>query len=98
MTPTGLLSTALLLGLYVLLAGGYGLVYTLARLERWRNLKSVAGVFFVLHCAIAVLIVVSSALAPGWKLLLVASSVAIFVIPPLTWRYLEHIHGGEGTQ
>ena len=33
MTEIGLLQTALLLGLYVALAGGYGLTYTFARIQ-----------------------------------------------------------------
>ena len=97
MTPSGLLSTALLLGLYVLFAGGYALVYTLARFEGWHRVRGVAVAFFIAHCAIAAVLVIASALAPGWKVLLVASSAAIFAIPPFTWRYLELIHGSEKT-
>lgn len=92
MTPVGLLATALLLGLYVLLAGAYALAYTLARLKHWRGLTGASAALFALHCAVAAAIVLWSALGPGWKALLLASSAAIFAIPPLTWRYLERTH------
>ena len=97
MTPQGLLSTALLLGLYVLFAGGYALAYAWARFEGRHKVKGVSVTFFIAHCAVVAVIVVASALAPGWKLLLIASSIAIFAIPPFTWRYLERLHGPERT-
>ncbi len=93
MTPVGLLESALLLGFYVLLAGGYALVYTLARLGNKQSLASVAVLLFALHGLVAVAIIFWTTLGPGWKALLIASSVAIFFIPPFTWRYLEHTHG-----
>jgi hypothetical protein len=92
MTPTGMLETAVLLGVYVLLAGSYALLYTLARLRNRQSLSGVALVLFVLHCLVAAAIVMWTALGPGWKALLIASSVAIYAIPPFTWRYLEHTH------
>jgi hypothetical protein len=33
-----------------------------------------------------------------WKGLIVASSVAFFAIPPITWRYLERTHETEVQQ
>lgn len=87
-----LLETALLLGLYVLLAGGYGLTYALARLNHRTGLRRAAMVLYGLHCLVAIGVVVWAPLGLGWKALLIASSLAMLVIPPVTWRYLEHTH------
>lgn len=97
MTPVGLLETALSLGIYVLLAGSYALVYTLAQLRNRQSLKTAALVLFVLHVLVAAAIILWSTLGVGWKALLIASSVAIFAIPPFTWRYLEHTHDARRT-
>ena len=95
MTSVRLLETALLLGVYVLLAGLYGLAYSIDRFthHRWTQLAS-AG-FYALYCVVAAVAVGWAPLEPGWKLLLVASSAAIFFIPRLTWRFLERTHVGE---
>jgi Kef-type K+ transport system membrane component KefB len=95
MTPIHLLETAPVLGLYVLLAGLYGLAYTLGRLRPNRWTPPAVVVSYGLHCAVVVAVVVWAPLGLGWKALLVASSAAILVIPPLTWRYLEHTHKSE---
>lgn len=95
MTSIHLLETALLLGVYVLLAGLYGLSYSIDRFRHRRWTQFAAGAFYALHCAAAVSAIIWAPLYPGWKLLLVASSVAIFFIPRLTWRFLEHTHVGE---
>jgi|SRR5579871_1137982 len=88
-----LIETALLLGLYVLLAGGYGLAYTLAKLWNNPHIRTVAYTVYGLHCTVAIGVVLWAPLGPGWKALLIASSLAMFAIPPLTWRYLERTHG-----
>ena len=87
-----LLETALLLGLYVLLAGGYGLTYTLARLRSRPSFRITAVILYGLHCLVAIGVVVWAPLELGWKVLLIASSVAILAIPSITWRYLERTH------
>jgi hypothetical protein len=88
-----LLETALLLGVYVLLAGGYGVAYALARLKSNRNLRIAAAALYGLHVLVAIGIVTWAPLAPGWKALLVASTLAVLAIPQVTWRYLERTHG-----
>ena len=95
MTATALMETALLLGLYVALAGSYGLSYALARLRGAGRFSPVPLIIYGLHSASAILIVAWSPLQAGWKGLLVASSAAFFVIPPITWRFLEHTHRTE---
>jgi hypothetical protein len=92
MSPVELLETSLLLGAFVLFAGGYGLFYTLARVKRASALDKAAYGCFALLVAVTLGIVALTPLALGWKLLVVASCVAYFKIPPLTWRYLEAAH------
>jgi len=98
MTRLNLLETALLLGLYVALAGSYGLVYAFARLQDAAILRHTSVLIYALHAITAVAIVVWTPLEIGWKGLIVASSVAFFAIPPITWRYLERTHETEVQQ
>ena|SRR5215831_11812833 len=96
MTRLSLLETALLLGVYVALAGSYGVVYALARLQGAAILRRISALIYALHGIItAVAIVVWTPLEIVWKGLIVASSVAFFAIPPITWRYLERTHETE---
>jgi hypothetical protein len=95
MTRLSLLETALLLGVYVALAGSYGVVYALARLQGVAILRRISALIYALHGITAVAIVVWTPLEIVWKGLIVASSVAFFAIPPITWRYLERTHETE---
>jgi hypothetical protein len=90
-----LLETALLLGVYVLLAGGYGLAYTLARLNRSPRMRIGAAGLYGSHFLVTIGVVNWAPLGPAWKALLVASSLAILVIPWITWSYLERTHAAE---
>jgi hypothetical protein len=95
MTAVNLMETALLLGLYVTLAGTYGLSYAIARLRGAGSLPRVPLVIYGLHGVTAIFIVAWAPLQVGWKGLLVASSAAFLVIPPITWRFLERTHETE---
>jgi hypothetical protein len=95
MTKITLLETALLLGVYVALAGSYGLVYALARLQDVAILRRISVIIYALHALAAVAIVIWTPLEIGWKGLIVASSVVFFAIPPITWRYLQRTHETE---
>lgn len=95
MSELDLLQTALLLGLYVALAGSYGLVYAIARLQNASMLQYVSLMIYVLHGLTAVAVVVWTPLQIGWKGLIVASSAAFFAIPPVTWRFLQRTHETE---
>jgi Mn2+/Fe2+ NRAMP family transporter len=95
MNGIGLLQSALLLGLYVALAGGYGLAYTFARIQGAIALRRISFVLYGLHVLTAVTIVVWTPLDPGWKGLIFASSVAFLGIPPATWRLLQLTHESE---
>ena len=95
MTKLSLLETALLLGLYVVLAGSYGLVYAIARLWDVLILRRVSMILYGLHGLAALAVLAWTPLEIGWKGLIVASSVAFFAIPPITWRYLQRTHETE---
>lgn len=92
MMQVQLLETALLLGLYVLLAGGYALAYTLASMWQRSDFRAAAFALYGLHCLVAAAVVFWAPLWLGWKVLLVASSLAIFAIPSITLRYLARTH------
>ena len=95
MNEIGLLQTALLLGLYVTLAGSYGLVYAIARLHQASVLHRISLIVYGLHGLTATAIIVWTPLHAGWKGLIVASSVAFLAIPPITWRFLQRTHETE---
>lgn len=90
-----LLQSALLLGLYVALAGGYGLLYTIARLQDAIVLQRASFILYGLHGLSAIAVVAWTPLQFGWKGLIVASSAAFLAIPPITWRFLQRTHETE---
>lgn len=98
MTPTALIETAVLLGLFVLAGGGYGGLYSIGRLAARPALVRAARACWALAFALALTIAVATPLDVGWKLLILASAVLYAIIPPVTWRYLErtHVHEGVG--
>ena len=95
MRPDALIATALLLGAFVVLAGVYGLLYSLAVLLERASLKSAGYFFYLVHFAIMLTIVFATPLGAWWKLLIAASSVVYLAIPPITWRHLSRIHRNE---
>jgi hypothetical protein len=95
MSTPDLLQTALLLGVYVTLAGLYGLLYAVARLGTAPLLRGAAAFAGMLHVAIGAAVVLWTPLQAPWKGLIVASSAAVIVIPPLTWRLLQRSHETE---
>jgi hypothetical protein len=95
MSEIGVLQTALLLGLYVALAGSYGLAYAIARLQGTSLLHRLSVILYGLHSLTAIAIVAWTPLQVGWKGLIVASSVAFLAIPPIIWRFLQLTHETE---
>jgi len=94
MTAAQMLGTSLLLALFVLLAGCYGVLYCLARLRVSRRIGRAAATAYALQGLTAALLAFSP-LDFWWKALLLASFVAYLPIPPLTWRLLENLHEPE---
>ena len=95
MTPDKLIETALLLGLFVVLAGIYGLLYSLAMIFERPPLKTVGYFFYLLNFLLMLTIMYATPLGGWWKLLIASSSVAYLAIPPVTWHYLTRIHRNE---
>jgi hypothetical protein len=95
MSGISLLQAALLLGLYVALAGSYGVAYAMAHLQEAPVLHRISSILFGLHGLAAVAIVAWTPLQVGWKWLIVASSIAFFAIPPIIWRFIQRTHETE---
>jgi hypothetical protein len=95
-TSDALIASALLLGAFVVLAGVYGLLYSLAMLLERPSLKSAGYFFYLAHFIVMLTIVFATPLGAWWKLLIAISSIAYLTIPPITWRYLTRIHRDEG--
>ena len=98
MSPALFLITSSLLGFMVLAAGAYALLYSAARFRESRALLIAAGLAYAMLVSDAAVIVLATALAPAWKLLIASSGLAYLAIPPLTWRYLQYTHGEEGAR
>ncbi len=92
MSAEDFLQTAILLGAFVLCAGGYGLLYTLGRLKHRPLFTSLALGAYALQGVVTAVLVTSSSLGAGWKLLLVTSYLIYAGIPPITWRHLDRTH------
>ena len=95
MTPVEMVITSLLLGLFVLLAGCYGVLYCIGRLRGSRSAVRAAYAAYGLQAIVAVAVVLFAPLGDGWKLLIVGSCAAYLPIPPVTWRFLEALHQPE---
>jgi hypothetical protein len=91
-TPQTLIPTALLLGIFVVLAGMYGAFYSLAIVFEDQRLRSAGYFSYVLHFAVMLVIVAATPLGMWWKVMIASSSVAYLTIPAITWRYLTRIH------
>jgi hypothetical protein len=97
MSPVVFLVTSSLLGFMVLAAGAYALLYGAARFSESSALLIAAGLAYAMLVLDAAGIVLATPLTPPWKLLIAASALAYFAIPPLTWRALQYSHREEGT-
>ena len=95
MTAGQMLGTSLMLGLFVLLAGCYGLLYSLGRLRANRRLEHAAVAAYLLQGITTAGLLTLTPLDFWWKALLLASFLAYLPIPPLTWRFLENLHEPE---
>lgn len=92
MTPYALIFSALLLGAFVLLAGLYGLLYSIGVLRGADRMVAVAYGCWAVQFLVALTIVVLTPLGIGWKILIVVSCLAYLEIPRITWRYLRQLH------
>jgi len=90
MSALPLIETGLLLGIYALLAGVWGLLYAVGR--RLGRFRPAAAAAYGLHALTALVIVLWTPLGFGWKCLIVAGTAAFWPIPQVVWRFLERTH------
>lgn len=82
--------------MFVVCAGGYGLLYTLGRLRLSPVLMVLAFGAYLVQGAVTVVLITHTSLAISWKWFLVASFLIYAAIPPITWRHLERTHQSFG--
>lgn len=92
MTPSALVMTSLLLGVFVLAGGGYGGLYGAGRLTARRHFMLAAYACYGIQLALVITILVATPLAPMWKTFIVISGLVYAVVPPMTWRFLQQLH------
>ncbi len=95
MMHAGLFATAVLLGLFVLAGGGYGILYATSMLHSSALLGRAGYACYALQLLIALAVCVNSPLHPLWKVLVGVSGIAYGFIPPVMWRLLETMHRRE---
>jgi hypothetical protein len=96
MTPSGVIATALLLGLIVLAGGAYGACYGMGRLRASRPWMVTGYLCYALQAALVLAVCLLTALTVTWKVFVGLSGLAYLAIPPMAWRYLETLHRAEG--
>lgn len=92
MSGPEMLRTAALLGLFVLLAGCYGVGYGLGRLRGGREWTVAGYVAYGLQCAVAGALLAFTPLLAWWKAFIILSCALYLGIPPLAWRWLSALH------
>lgn len=92
MTPEALLTTAILMGLFVAAGGVWGVLYVLARARGQRHLLWLGLASYALALGLALTIATLTPLDLKWKVLIVVSALAYAVIPPMTLGYLQQLH------
>jgi hypothetical protein len=98
MSGADMLQTATLLGLFVLLAGGYGLLYGLGMLRRRRELVLAGFASYALQCLVVAAVLLFTPLLDWWKVFIALSCALYLAIPPVTWRYLVALHRLEARE
>ena len=98
MSALATLETGLLLGLYALLAGIWGVLWALAEFRETPIFGPSAIAAYGLHILAALIIILWTPLGFGWKCLIVGSSLVFLVLPPMTWRLLECTHQNEESE
>lgn len=92
MSPAAVLYTAGLCGLLTLAAFAYGGFYAASKLLAKFGMLYGASACYLVVIVLAALIFVSTPLALGWKILIVASALVYMAVPPMTWRFLVKLH------
>jgi uncharacterized membrane protein HdeD (DUF308 family) len=96
MTPVQFLATAMLLGIFAAFGGAYAVLSAIGTLRRRPELVRAGRAAYAVQGISLLLLLVWSPLASLWKIFLLVSCAAYFVIPPLTLRYLARLHDPPG--
>ena len=92
MNAQAVLSTALLLGMFVIFAGFYALLYAAGRI-RGNSLLTAAGYLcYASQIFTVVLLWLSTPLGLPWKILMSGTAAVCSFIPKLSWRYIQSLH------
>jgi hypothetical protein len=91
-TAAALMSTSILLALFVLSGGAYGLLYGAGELRSSAAIRRAAYACYGAQLMVALIVCVMSPLHPNWKVFLGLSALAYGFIPPLLWRFLDDMH------
>ena len=92
MTASSLIVTTVLLGLFVLAGGAYGVLYCAAQLRSNRSTMQAGYACYVAQFIFMLLVCLYTPLTAPWKLFLVLSGLAYAIIPSVTWRYIDRLH------
>jgi hypothetical protein len=92
MMALNFVGASMLLGAFVLFAGGYGILYTLGQIRRRQSWIYAGYVCYFAQIIVTIAICLLTPLGIGWQVLIIAGCVACFRIPPLTFAYLELSH------
>ena len=98
MSALATLETGLLLGLYALLAGVWGVLWALAQVRQAPIFGRSAAAAYGLHILAALTIILWTPLGFGWKCLIIGCSLVFLAIPPMTWRFLQRTHENERSE
>jgi len=98
MSALATLESGLLLRLYTLLAGIWGVLWALAQLRRTPLSGRSAAAAYGLHLLASLAVIWWTPLGVGWKSLIAGSSVVFLVVPPMTWRLLQRTHADKGSK
>lgn len=91
-SPGAMLTTALLLGAFVASGGAYGIAFTVGKSLHHARWLRYAPYAYAVQCAVTAAVLLLTPLDWWWKALIAASVLAYFFVPPLTFRYLIHLH------
>ena len=98
MSALATLAAGLLLGLYVVLAGIWAVLWALAQFRQTAILWHSAAAAYGLHILATLAIILGTPLGFGWKCLIIGCSLVFLAIPPMTWSFLHRTHENERSE
>lgn len=90
-----LLETGIFLGVLTLLAGCYGILYSIGKVADWRAMRLAGFACYGFQCVLALAIVGFSPLTVPWKLVVIVGTLGFLGIPPIAWHFVERTHETE---